>query len=168
MTRIRACDDLAVDEARRVAFEERLVPRWPAWLVTIALIAMIAGAYGAALGAVVGWTLGIGLGLLALVATLTLSPRIIVTSDALRAGVASLPRSQIGQVTPLNAEETRQARGPRADARSFVLLRTLHAATAVRVELRDPEDPHPCWLLTTARPHELAQALSSVTTDGAR
>ena len=42
------------------------------------MIAMIAGAYGAALGGIVGWTLGLGLVAAAVIATLVLSPQIRV------------------------------------------------------------------------------------------
>jgi hypothetical protein len=31
----------------------------------------------------------------------------------------------------------------------------------VRVELRDPEDPTPYWIVSSRRPQELAKALSS-------
>ena len=158
-----------MDASAPVLFRERLVPRWPAWLVCGALIAMIAGAYGAALGSVVGWSLGLGLAAVASIATLALSPEIRVTATELRAGPAVLPRTAIGAAVALDAQATRAARGPGADARSYVLLRTLHAATAVRIDLVDPQDPHPSWLLTSARPGELARALSSAPpTDGAR
>ena len=144
-----------------VLFHERLIPRWPAWLFGGGLILMIAGAYGAALGAVVGWALGLGLGVSALAATLLLSPVIRVTADELRAGPAVIPRRLIRAAAPLDAEETRRARGPEADARAYVLLRSLHAGTAVLIDLADPDDPHPSWLVTSARPEALAQALSS-------
>lgn len=151
-----------------VRFHERLLPRWPAWLVTGALVVMIAVAYGAALGALVGWALGVGLAVAATVGTLALAPVIEVTDAELRVGPARLPRTAIAAVTPLDAEAARAARGPMADARMYVVLRTLHAATAVRVELQDAADPHPAWLITTARPEQLAHALSSAgPTDGA-
>lgn len=122
---------------------------------------MIAGAYGAALGARTGWILGVGLATAAILGTLWLSPVIRVTADALQAGPAMLPRATITSVEVLDREAAARARGPEADARAYVLLRSLHAGTAVRVHLADPTDPHPNWLLTTARPAELAEALSS-------
>jgi hypothetical protein len=144
-----------------VLFQERLIPRWPAWLFCGGLILMIAGAYGAALGARTGWILGIGLAAAAVLGTLWLSPVIRVTADALQAGPAVLPRTAVGSIEVLDREAAARARGPEADARTYVLLRSLHAGTAVRVQLTDPTDPHPNWLLTTARPDELAEALSS-------
>ena len=129
---------------------------------------MLAIAYGAALGALVGWALGIGLAVAAATATLLLAPVITVTETELHVGPARLPRAVIGMATPLNAEEARVARGPQADARRYVVLRTLHASTAVLVDVLDPQDPHPAWLVTTARPTALVQALSSSgPTDGA-
>lgn len=154
------CDDRLVP-APDVLFQERLIPRWPAWVFCGGLIIMIAGAYGAALGARTGWLLGIGLAVAAVIGTLWLSPVIRVTADALQAGAAALPRAAVGSVEVLDRDAAASARGPQADARAFVLLRSLHAGTAVRVHLDDPADPHPIWLLTTARPDELARALSS-------
>ncbi len=36
-------------------FRERLLPRWWAWLLAYSFVGMIAIAYGAALGATIGW-----------------------------------------------------------------------------------------------------------------
>jgi hypothetical protein len=122
---------------------------------------MIAGAYGAALGANIGWILGLGLACAGVIAVMTLSPVIVVTPSHLRVGPATLPRSVISACVPLDRAAAALARGTQADARTYVMLRSLHAPTAVRVELNDPQDPHPSWLVTTANPEALAKALSS-------
>jgi hypothetical protein len=48
--------------------------------------------------------------------------------------------------------------GRDADARAFLLLRP-YLKRSVRIEVTDPEDPAPYWLVSTRRPEELAGAL---------
>lgn len=122
---------------------------------------MIAFAYGAALGARVGWILGLGLSVCAVLAVLTLSPVVAVTPTHLHVGRASLPRTSIADCTTLQRDEAAVVRGTGADARSYVMLRSLHAQAAVLVSLDDPTDPHPSWLVTTRNPEALTEALSS-------
>ena len=122
---------------------------------------MISGAYGAALGATVGWALAVGLGASTIAAVITLSPVVRVTATALHVGKAVLPRSAIAGCIPLDSAEAKLARGTGADARSYVALKSLHSSTAVLIELIDPTDPHPSWLVTTAHPEALVNALSS-------
>ena len=72
-----------------------------------------------------------------------------------------------GAVTPLDAEQTRRARGPEADANAFLVLRPW-VATAVRVEITDPADPTPYWLVSTREPQRFATAASTARGDAAR
>jgi hypothetical protein len=87
-----------------------------------------------------------------------LAPRVEVRDGVLRAGGAHIPVALLGAAVALDAEATRAELGPRLDARAHVCLRGwIH--TAVRVEVRDPQDPTPYWLVSTRRPVDLAAAL---------
>jgi hypothetical protein len=113
------------------------VPPIPAFSITGAICALVAAGfvrYGAA--------------------------RIEVHADELRAGRAHISTAYVGAVTPLDKEQARLAAGRDADARAFLLLRP-YARRAVRVEINDPSDPTPYWLLSTRHPKRLARALSS-------
>ena len=57
--------------------------------------------------------------------------------------------------TALDAEATRRIAGVEADARAYLLLRP-YLKRAVRVEITDPADPAPYWLVCTRHPDELA------------
>ncbi|MBW9208719.1 DUF3093 domain-containing protein [Mumia sp. zg.B21] len=83
-----------------------------------------------------------------------------VSNVHLRAGAARLPLVYCGEVTALDAAQTRALHGPQADARAFFLLRP-YIATAVQVQVTDSRDPTPYWLIGTRHPHELADALSA-------
>lgn len=91
------------------------------------------------------------------------SVRIRVVAGALVAGDARIPLSALGEPEVLDAEEARAWRTHKADARAFMLLRG-YVATAVRVEVTDPDDPTPYVYLSTRNPQGLAAALSTVPT----
>ena len=57
---------------------------------------------------------------------------------------------------------TRRAAGVEADARAYLLLRP-YRKRAVRVEVADPADPTPYWLLSSRRPDDLAEVLRRLT-----
>lgn len=143
-----------------VLFRERLTPRPYVYLVVEALIAMISLAYGVPFGASVGWFVFIGASILAVWALLATSPSIEVTATHLRAGTARIERTAIASVQSMSGELFHLARGRNADPRRFSLLRAWHSGSGVIVTLDDPHDPHPAWILTTARPDELASALA--------
>jgi hypothetical protein len=87
------------------------------------------------------------------------SARIQVAGGELRAGRAHIPMSYVGAVTPLDAEATRLTAGRDADARAYLLLRP-YLKRSVRVEITDPADPTPYWLICTRHPGQLAAALA--------
>jgi hypothetical protein len=51
--------------------------------------------------------------------------------------------------------------GPGADARAYLLLRP-YLKRAVKVEITDPADPAPYWLLSTRHPDRLAGAIAGL------
>ena len=57
----------------------------------------------------------------------------------------------------LDAEATRRVAGVEADARAYLLLRP-YLKRAVRVEITDPADPAPYWLVSTAAPRRAGRA----------
>jgi hypothetical protein len=98
-------------------------------------------------------------GLLAAVFLSYGSARILVADGELQAGRARIPTSYVGSVTPLDAEATRLIAGRDADARAYLLIRP-YLKRSVRVDITDPADPTPYWLLSTRRPAQLAEALA--------
>ncbi|CAM3210002.1 DUF3093 domain-containing protein [Nocardioides dubius] len=86
--------------------------------------------------------------------------RIEVNDRELRAGRAHIAREHVGTATPLDAEQSHRAAGVDADARAFLVLRP-YLKRAVRVEITDPQDPTPYWLISTRHPKRLARALNS-------
>ncbi|HLZ36524.1 MAG TPA: DUF3093 domain-containing protein [Mycobacteriales bacterium] len=144
---------------RTAVYEERLRVPWWWWPVAAALVATLGVAIGHPLGAAAGvvtsvLVFGLVAGLIAAYGTV----RVAVESGMLVAGRARMPVSAVGRVDALDAADTRDLLGPHADPAAYVLSRP-YVPTAVRVEVTDPADPTPYWLVTTRRPDELASAL---------
>lgn len=89
------------------------------------------------------------------------SARLRVGDHRFYAGRAVIDTSFLGDATPLDAEGTRRQAGVDADARAYLLLRP-YLKRAVRVDLIDPDDPTPYWLVSTRHPEALARALDGV------
>ena len=87
------------------------------------------------------------------------SPVIEVTADDFVAGRARLPLEHAGRATPYRLDEATLERGQRLDARAWLLLRGW-VSPVVKVELDDPQDPTPYWLVSTRRPERLVEALA--------
>jgi hypothetical protein len=83
------------------------------------------------------------------------------TGGLLSAGRGRLPVHVVADVTLLDATELRRQSGVDADARAFMVLPPF-VPTAVRVDLADPRDPTPYWLVATRAPHALAAALEGL------
>jgi hypothetical protein len=146
-----------------VNYDERLsVPlRW--WVQGTMLVASLWLAMIVALPAAAAWTItaiamaGLALGLLAYGAA-----RVTVEGGFLRAGRARIAGFHLGGSSALDAEATRRISGTEADARAYLLLRP-YLKRAVQVEITDPADPAPYWLISTRHPDELARALTELT-----
>jgi hypothetical protein len=119
-----------------LAYQHAYGPRVsvPAGLLTFALGAAVLGGYGAA--------------------------RVAVEPDGLVAGRARLPLWAVGEVTVLDPAAARRARGPDADPRAYLVLRS-YLPGAVRVVVDDLADPVPYWYISTRHPDELAAALTA-------
>jgi hypothetical protein len=145
------------------AFDERLWPSPTGWIAVPALAAML----GIAL-----WPVGTGAGIAAAAVGLVLAgvvavrsaTRVRVQDGELHAGSAHIPLTLLRTPQALDADATRHALGPGLDARAHLCLRGW-VRTAVRVELDDPADPTPYWVVSTRRPTALVAALGGGGTD---
>lgn len=137
-------------------WDERLRVPWWWWLAVLACAALLAaelyGGYGGWRAwvpyVVVGGLAAIGLAALCLV-------RVRVEGGELWVRDAHLPLRVVSAVTPLDAARTRQLL---AEPSAFVVTRPW-VPCSVRVDLDDPDDDTPYWLVSTRRPNELAATI---------
>jgi Protein of unknown function (DUF3093) len=145
------------------SYRERLgVPlRW--WVQGTMLVASLWLACVVAIPGAVAWTVtAIAMALLVAALLSYGSARLEVADGSFRAGRARIDCRYLGEAEALDADATRRVAGREADARAFLLLRP-YLKRAVRVEITDPADPAPYWLVSSRRPEDLAGALSRLT-----
>jgi hypothetical protein len=146
---------------RPAAYDERLrVPlRW--WALGTMFVASLLLAFLVALPL---WLALAGTGVLVVLWVAMFmsygSARISVRDGVLTAGRARIPVAHVGAVDALDAAGTRLLAGREADARAYLLIRP-YLRRSVRVDITDPADPTPYWLLGTRHPDRLAAALGT-------
>jgi energy-coupling factor transporter transmembrane protein EcfT len=143
-------------------YTERLfVPlRW--WVQGVMFVATLWLALVVAVPGAWAWSLTAAiLALLALAFVAYGSATIVVEDGHLRAGRARVEAAYLGSAEPLDAEASRRIAGRDADARAYLLLRP-YLKRAVKVEIVDPADPAPYWLLGTRHPEGLASAIAAL------
>ena len=139
------------------AFRERLWPGPLGWsfVLGFAAFALVAVLPVNTLAAFVAAGAAAVLGVTVAVRTATV---VTVAGGELHAGRAHIPLSALGAGRVLDRDGVRAALGPGSDARGFACLRSWLPG-AVEVDVIDPGDPTPTWLVSTRRPAELLAAV---------
>jgi hypothetical protein len=87
------------------------------------------------------------------------APVVAVRNGELIAGPAKISTELLGEALVYEKSEATQERGPRLDARAWLLIRGW-IDPIVRVPIVDPTDPAPYWVISSRRPKELAAAIN--------
>jgi hypothetical protein len=148
--------------------ERRIVPWW--WWVVGAAIAVPTTEAVVVMGPEMSNNPTAALAIGCLVVTLALEAVFLlllgrstvdVDESGLRAGKLALSASHIGRVRPLDAATAHRLLGPGLRADAELSLRPW-IKTAVQIEVEDPNDTTPYWVVATRRPSELVAALEFV------
>lgn len=91
------------------------------------------------------------------------SPTVQVTETEFLAGRARLPIGIVGAVTASSGDDARQERGPRLDARAWLMIRGW-IDPVVRVQVMDSNDPTPYWVVSTRHPQAVIDAVTAAKT----
>lgn len=140
-------------------FKERTP--WPIWLwlFLLFLAATLALAFWAALGTRWGWLSA----LFQLLGLIYLSQRslleIEISEGQLFVNKARIEIKYLGKIEILSADQMRQWRGPLSDPAGYMALR-FWISTGVKIEVNDPRDKAPYWLLSSKKAQPLVAALS--------
>lgn len=95
------------------------------------------------------------------------APVVRVRNGELVAGPASISTQLLGEATVYVKAEATQERGPRLDARAWLLIRGW-IDPIVRVPIVDATDPAPYWIISSRHPRELAAAINGSRTANVR
>jgi hypothetical protein len=142
-----------------ILFRERL---WPsAWMyLATALVIPASILVFLPINLPVGIVTGVVLYAALILLMIAAAPTVSVTETELTAGRARLPIALAGEVTAHAGEDARQERGPRLDARAWLLIRGW-VSGVVRIEVLDETDPVPYWIVSTRRPEALVEAIGT-------
>ncbi len=141
------------------AYDERLVPPPAVWLAVLGLALLSAVTLhggGDGLRSVLPYVVVLPPALIAML--LASRGRVRVADGVLHVPGARIRLDQLGGVTVLDREGTRRVRGPAAESRAYVATRPW-LSRSVRVQVEDPADDTPYWLVGSRHPEQLAEAL---------
>lgn len=140
-------------------FDERLsVPLWwylPAIGVAVLLGAEVHMGYPG-LRSWIGYAVLVPLVVLALLAYGR--TRVRVTDHELQAGPSTLALQHVGRIEVVPKEGRQEALGPQLDPAAHLLHRSW-IGPVVRIEVTDPEDPTPYWVISVRDPDGFVRAL---------
>ena len=91
---------------------------------------------------------------------ITKAPSIELTEDTLRVGKAHISRTELGAASAYSGSHAIEQRGTKLDGRAWLMF-TGWVDPVVRIEIIDPNDPVPYWLISTRHPERFVAALRS-------
>jgi hypothetical protein len=140
-------------------YDERLTPSAPVWCLTLTVSASLGVTVLPVAGPVAAFGLAAAAVAAAAWALLRSSARIRLRGGTFQAGRARIPAELLGRAVTVDAGQMAALRGPRANARAYLCQRPW-LPEGVLIEIADPDDPVPYWLVSSRRPHELVAALA--------
>jgi hypothetical protein len=87
------------------------------------------------------------------------SPVLLCDGETLSARNAEIPLKFLGKAEIIERERQFEELGRNLDARAWLCIQA-SVKKLVKIELNDPNDPTPYWLVTTRRPEELAALIN--------
>lgn len=88
----------------------------------------------------------------------SLTSKILISESELRIDKAHIERKYLGKVTVLDSDAMRLLRTRDANPAAYLAIK-FWVAQGVKIEITDPRDPTPYWLITSKRGEELAASL---------
>ncbi|HUH53691.1 MAG TPA: DUF3093 domain-containing protein [Microbacteriaceae bacterium] len=141
-----------------VVFKEKIWPSLGMYLATLLIIpamTVLIMPFSRSNGIFIGIAL-----YLLIIATFTFTaPKVVLTKHTLSAGRGHIERQFLGSAVALDRIAYRQEIGRKLDARAFLAM-SGWAKTGIKVEVVDPTDPTPYWIISTRKPAELVKALA--------
>lgn len=86
------------------------------------------------------------------------APILVVSDDSLTARGATIELKLLGTTEIIPKEKKFDELGRKLDARAWLSIQA-SVRELVKIEITDPNDPTPYWLVSTRRPEALIQAL---------
>lgn len=139
-------------------YRERVLPSAATFSLAPMLAVFIYGVWlplNELVGIISGAVAGVALGLIFWLK----APVIAVSKEFLSVGRARIPRTHLGAIEIVPAEDSFAARGHQLDSRAFTSFQA-SVRTMLRVNVDDASDPTPYLLFSTRKPEAVKAALS--------
>jgi hypothetical protein len=141
-----------------VLYEERLWPSFWIWLIAAgfssATIVMFAP-----ISMFVGYSVAVVVAIIVFTLLILSTPRITVTATSLTVGRASIERTYLGSVEWYTGDDATHQRGPGLNGIAYLCIRGW-ISPVVKIQITDPEDRTPYWLVSSRTPERLVAALT--------
>lgn len=154
---VRTFRQAHLDTLRRM-YRERVWPT-PTWFLAAGLLVPAVILALAPINLTLGIVLSVLIYLGAVWFFIGMSPVVEVSETELRAGRGRIERTFLGEARVVGSDEMFEQLHSGLDARAWLCLRNWTKGL-VRIELADPNDPTPYWLVSTRHPDALVAALS--------
>jgi hypothetical protein len=138
-------------------YKERVLPNFGTFAAVFALlpsIAIISEPFDIRIGLAVGVVVVITIWTLLILR----APTIELSQLELRVGRVGIFRNLIGEAEVISKDRIFLERGPNLDPGAHKVFQG-SVKTAIKIAILDPEDPTPYWLISTRKPHKLAELL---------
>ena len=89
-----------------------------------------------------------------------MAPLIQVGKTTLSVGRAAIPRTLLGKIEEIPKTQIFSERGPKLSPAAYKVFQGT-VKTALKITIRDPEDPTPYWIISTRKPAQLATVLNA-------
>jgi hypothetical protein len=140
-----------------ILYQERVRPNLGTFVAVFPLfpaVTLVSEPFDFRVGAVVGAILVLGIW----AALLFLAPIIKVSKTTLSVGRASIPRTLLGKIDEIAKDQIFAERGPKLDPGAYKVFQGT-VNTAIKIEIKDSNDPAPYWIFSTRKPSQLATVL---------
>lgn len=142
-----------------ILYQERVLPNLGTFIAVSALIpaiALVSEPFDFRIGLVLGLVLVFAIW----GALFFLAPVIRVRKTSFSVGRASIPRNLLGKIDQIPKDRIFQERGPNLDPAAFKVFQGT-VKTALKIPIKDSNDPTPYWIISTRKPAQLATVLDA-------
>lgn len=145
------------DAKNAVIYLERVTPAWFSFLPLLIIYPTLWLTW-APFSQLLGTLLGVFLTLIAAVLMIFTSRETKVTGGILYVAKAQIPIEFVGAIEIVDPKDAFRERGPKLDARAFLSIKS-SLKGLVKIEITDPNDKTPYWLVSSRKPVDLKSAL---------
>ena len=142
-----------------ILYQERVRPNLGTFVAVLALLPAVT-LVSEPFDFRVGLALGSLLVLAIWAALFFLAPVIKVGKTSLSIGAARIPRALLGKIDVIEKDQIFIERGPKLDPAAYKVFQGT-VKTALKIAIKDSNDPTPYWIISTRKPAQLATVLKA-------